>query len=206
MKKSSNSASFYIKYGKRLIDVVFSLIGMIVLALPMLATAVLIKVKMGSPILFKQPRPGKNEKIFLIYKFRTMNNLRDGKGELLPDEMRVEKFGRLLRAKSIDELPELWNILKGDMSLIGPRPLLVKYLPRYSPKLRRRHTVRPGLSGLTQVKGRNALNWDDKFAFDIEYVDNITFFGDIKLIGLTIAKVVRAKKYEAETEAAKHYT
>lgn len=206
MKKSSNSASFYIKYGKRLTDVVLSLIGMVALALPMLATAVLIKVKMGSPILFKQLRPGKNEKIFLIYKFRTMKNLRDGQGELLPDDMRMEKFGRVLRAKSIDELPELWNILKGDMSLIGPRPLLVKYLPRYSPKLRRRHDVRPGLSGLTQVKGRNALNWDDKFALDIEYVDNITFLGDIKLIGLTIAKVVRAKKYEAETEAAKYYT
>jgi lipopolysaccharide/colanic/teichoic acid biosynthesis glycosyltransferase len=166
-----------------------SLIALIVLLPVMLIIAILVKFKLGSPVIFKQQRPGLNEKIFIMYKFRTMTDERDENGELLPDGIRLTKFGRFLRSTSLDELPELFNILKGDMSVIGPRPLLVEYLPLYDEYQKRRHEVRPGLSGLAQVSGRNAINWEDKFNLDVEYVDNISFFGDWKIIFLTLKKV-----------------
>lgn len=144
--------------------------------------AVLVRIMLGSPVIFKQPRPGKDEKIFDLYKFRSMTDERDENGELLPDEVRLTKFGKVLRATSLDELPEAFNILKGDMSVIGPRPLLVKYLPRYSERQHRRHEVRPGLSGYAQVHGRNTVSWQDKFEMDVKYVDHITFLGDLKII------------------------
>ena len=148
-------------------------------------------MKLGSPALFTQERPGKNEKVFKLYKFRSMTDERDKNGELLPDEIRLTRFGRLLRATSLDELPELFNILKGDMSLIGPRPLLVRYLPYYTKEERHRHDVRPGLTGLAQVNGRNALGWEDRFAYDLEYVNHLTFGMDIKIIAMTVGKVLK---------------
>ena len=146
------------------------------------------RVKLGSPVLFTQERPGRDEKIFKLYKFRTMTDEKDENGNLLPDDVRLTKFGRMLRKTSLDELPEAFNILKGDMSVVGPRPLLVKYLERYNDIQRRRHEVRPGLSGLAQINGRNAISWDERFDLDIEYVDNVSFFGDIKIILLTVWK------------------
>ena len=150
--------------------------------------AILVRTKLGSPVLFKQERPGRNEKIFTLYKFRTMTDERDENGNLLPDEVRLTKFGIFLRKSSLDELPEAINILKGDMSVVGPRPLLVKYLPYYNEKQRHRHDVRPGLTGYAQVHGRNAISWDEKFELDIEYVNNITFVGDVKIVFLTVFK------------------
>ena len=148
----------------------------------------MVRVKLGSPVLFTQERPGKDEKIFKLYKFRSMTDERDEQGNLLPDEVRLTKFGKMLRSTSLDELPEVFNILKGDMSIIGPRPLLVKYLPLYNEEQRRRHEVRPGLSGYAQVNGRNTVSWEEKFALDVEYVDNITFYGDVKIIFDTVIK------------------
>lgn len=179
----------YRKYFKRPMDIILSLIALIVLSPILLIVALLVRIKLGSPVIFKQQRPGLNEKIFIMYKFRTMTDERDENGELLPDGIRLTKFGRFLRSTSLDELPELFNILKGDMSVIGPRPLLVEYLPLYDEYQKRRHEVRPGLSGLAQVSGRNAINWEDKFNLDVEYVDNISFFGDWKIIFLTLKKV-----------------
>lgn len=179
----------YRKYFKRPMDIILSLIALIVLSPILLIVALLVRIKLGSPVIFKQQRPGLNEKIFIMYKFRTMTDERDENGELLPDGIRLTKFGRFLRSTSLDELPELFNILKGDMSVIGPRPLLVEYLPLYDEYQKRRHEVRPGLSGLVQVSGRNAINWEDKFNLDVEYVDNISFFGDWKIIFLTLKKV-----------------
>ena len=176
---------------KRLLDILLSLTGIILLCWLYLILFILVRVKLGSPVFFKQQRPGKNEKIFTLYKFRTMTDARDEKGELLPDEVRLTKFGRLLRSTSLDELPELFNIFKGDMSLIGPRPLLVRYLPYYTKEERRRHDVRPGLTGLAQVNGRNALGWEARFAYDIEYVDHLTFLMDLKIIGMTVYKVLK---------------
>ena len=172
----------YEKYFKRPLDILCALAALIVFGWLYILVAVLVRIKLGSPVIFRQPRPGKDEKIFNLYKFRSMTDERDENGELLPDEVRLTKFGKVLRATSLDELPEAFNILKGDMSVIGPRPLLVKYLPRYSERQHRRHEVRPGLSGYAQVHGRNAVSWQDKFEMDVKYVDHITFLGDLKII------------------------
>ncbi|WP_303753874.1 sugar transferase [Enterococcus sp. S86.2] len=182
-------ASFYRKYVKRCLDILLSGLALIILSPAFLIVAILVRTKLGSPVLFKQLRPGKNEHIFPMYKFRTMTDEKDSTGNLLPDEIRLTKFGKLLRSTSLDELPELWNILKGDMSIIGPRPLLIEYLPLYNSEQKRRHDVRPGLTGLAQVNGRNAISWEEKFNLDCKYVDNITFIGDVKIFFLTIKKV-----------------
>lgn len=170
-------------------DIVLSFIAILLLGPFLLIIAFLVRIKLGSPVIFKQDRPGLNEKIFTLYKFRTMTDERDENGELLPDEKRMTKYGKFLRSTSLDELPELFNIFKGDMSLVGPRPLLVQYLPLYDEYQRRRHEVRPGLSGLAQISGRNTLSWEEKFRLDIEYVDNISFIGDFKIILSTLKKV-----------------
>jgi len=172
----------YEMYFKRPLDILCALAALIVFGWLYILVAVLVRIKLGSPVIFKQPRPGRDEKIFDLYKFRSMTDERDENGELLPDEVRLTKFGKVLRATSLDELPEAFNILKGDMSVIGPRPLLVKYLPRYSERQHRRHEVRPGLSGYAQVHGRNTVSWQDKFEMDVKYVDHITFLGDLKII------------------------
>ena len=172
----------YEKYFTRPLDLVCGLTAVIVFWWLYLLVAILVRIKLGSPVLFTQERPGRDEKIFRMYKFRTMTDERDEHGELLPDEVRLTKFGKLLRATSLDELPEAFNIIKGDMSVIGPRPLLVKYLPRYNAQQHRRHEVRPGLSGYAQVHGRNTVSWPEKFRMDVEYVDKITFLGDLKII------------------------
>ena len=178
----------YRKFGKRLLDIICSLLALLVFSWLYLIVALLVAIFLGRPVFFTQERPGKNEKIFKLYKFRTMADKRDAEGNLLPDEVRLTKFGKFLRATSLDELPEAINILKGDMSIIGPRPLLVQYLPLYNETQRRRHEVRPGLSGLAQVNGRNALSWEEKFELDVKYVDDITFFGDVKIIFQTVWK------------------
>lgn len=172
----------YEKYFKRPLDLCCGLAAVIVFWWLYLILAILVRIRLGSPVLFTQERPGKDEKIFKLYKFRTMTDARDEKGQLLPDEVRLTKFGKMLRATSLDELPEAFNIIRGEMSVIGPRPLLVKYLPRYNAQQHRRHEVRPGLSGYAQVHGRNAVSWQDKFRMDVEYVDHITFWGDLKII------------------------
>lgn len=172
----------YERFFKRPLDLLCGLAAVLVFWWLYLILALLVRVKLGSPVLFAQERPGKDEKIFTLYKFRTMTDARDEHGNLLPDEVRLTRFGKLLRATSLDELPEAFNIIKGDMSVIGPRPLLVRYLPRYSKEQRRRHEVRPGLSGYAQVHGRNAVSWQEKFQMDVAYVDHITFFVDLKII------------------------
>ena len=189
----------YRRFFKRFFDIVLSACALAVLSLVLLIVAVLVRVKLGSPVIFCQERPGKDEKIFKLYKFRSMTDARDEDGELLPDEVRLTRFGRLLRSTSLDELPELWNILKGDMSIVGPRPLLVKYLPRYSAEQHRRHDVRPGLTGLAQVSGRNAISWEEKFALDVEYVDRVSFFLDIKIVFLTVVVVFRRSGIHSST-------
>ncbi|MEH7577963.1 sugar transferase [Priestia megaterium] len=198
--QSSNNG-IYKRYIKRLLDIILSLVAIICLSLLFLTVAFLVRVKLGSPVLFKQKRPGMNEKIFLMYKFRTMTDERDEGGELLPDDVRLTKFGKFLRSTSLDELPELFNILKGDMSLVGPRPLLVQYLPLYNEYQKRRHEVRPGLSGLAQVNGRNAISWEAKFDRDVEYVDNVSFVGDWKIIFLTVKKVFAREGINSNTAA-----
>lgn len=194
-----HNKGFYESYIKRPQDIVLSLVALIVLSPVIALVALLVRTKLGSPILFTQERPGLNEKIFRMYKFRTMTDEKDEDGKLLPDEVRLTKFGKLLRAASLDELPELFNILKGDMSVIGPRPLLVQYLPLYNEFQKRRHEVRPGLSGLAQVNGRNAISWDDKFNLDVEYVDNVSFLEDWKIIFLTIKKVFVKEGINSDT-------
>lgn len=181
----------YQKVIKRALDIIISLFALVLLSPVLLVVAILVRCKLGSPVIFHQQRPGYQEKIFGLCKFRTMTDERDENGELLPDAQRLTKFGKLLRATSLDELPELWNILKGDMSLIGPRPLLVKYLPYYTEEERKRHNVRPGLTGLAQVNGRNALNWEGRFAYDIEYVESCSFSMDLKILLLTVQKVIK---------------
>jgi len=202
MEASRESKSgIYRRFLKRTMDFVLSLMAIGVLSPVLLIVAILVRVKLGSPILFKQNRPGLNEKIFAMYKFRTMTDEKDESGELLPDSVRLTKFGKMLRATSLDELPELFNILKGDMSIIGPRPLLVQYLHLYNDHQKRRHNVRPGLSGLAQVNGRNAISWEDKFNLDVDYVDNVSFIGDWKIIFLTIKKVFVKEGINSDTTA-----
>lgn len=181
----------YKRYVKRVLDIICSFCGIIVLSPIYLILFLLVRIRLGSPVLFTQDRPGKDEKIFKLYKFRTMTDERDEQGRLLPDEVRLNHFGKALRSTSLDELPELFNILKGDMSLIGPRPLLVRYLPYYTKKERHRHDVRPGLTGLAQVNGRNALGWEDRFAYDLEYVEHCSFLMDVKVLAMTFGKVLK---------------
>ena len=186
----------YNRFVKRFLDIICALLAMTFFCWLYVIIAILVRVKLGSPVIFKQDRPGKidkktgNEKIFSLYKFRSMTNTKDENGELLPDAQRLTKFGRILRATSLDELPEAWNILKGDMSVIGPRPLAVQYLPYYTAEERKRHTVRPGLSGLAQVNGRTAASWEKRFKYDIEYVENLSFLLDVKIIIETVKKVI----------------
>lgn len=181
----------YEKYIKRPQDFLCALLAIIVLSPVMLLTAILVRIKLGSPVIFKQDRPGRNAKIFKIYKFRTMTDEKDENGKLLPDSVRLTSFGKKLRRTSLDELPELFNILKGDMSVVGPRPLMPKYLPRYNAFQARRHEVRPGFTGLAQVNGRNSITWEEKFDWDVKYVDNITFLGDWKIIFKTVSTVLK---------------
>lgn len=188
--KRSKANGFYAKVVKRALDILLSAFALIVLSPILAVTALLVRIKLGSPIIFTQDRAGMNDRGFKLCKFRTMNNQTDENGVLLPGEMRLNRFGRLLRSTSLDELPELFNILKGDMSIVGPRPLLVQYLDRYNDHDRRRHEVRPGLTGLAQVSGRNSLPWKTRFEKDVEYVDNVTLLMDIKIILLTIKKVL----------------
>ena len=190
---------FYEKYIKRLMDVVCALLAITVFSPIYILVAVLVRVKLGSPIIFKQARPGLNEKIFTLYKFRTMTDKKDENGNLLPDDVRLTKFGRLLRKTSLDELPEAFNILKGDMSIVGPRPLLVSYLPYYTEEERHRHDVRPGLTGLAQINGRNFVNWDNRLAFDIDYVKNITLCNDIHIIFQTAFKFIKRQDIAVDT-------
>lgn len=192
---------FYEKYIKRLLDIIISLTALIVLSPVFLIVAVLVRVKLGSPVIFHQQRPGYHEKIFGLCKFRSMTDERDENGELLPDGVRLTKFGKALRATSLDELPELWNILKGDMSLIGPRPLLVKYLPLYNDFQKQRHDVRPGLTGWAQVNGRNAISWEQRFVYDVEYVNNLSFTMDLKILFQTVAVVFRHNDINSATDA-----
>ena len=187
--KHSKANGFYAKYGKRALDILLSAFALIVLSPILAVTALLVRLKLGSPVIFTQDRPGKDGKVFKLYKFRTMSNETDENGVLLPDKMRLNRFGRLLRSTSLDELPELFNILRGDMSIVGPRPLLVKYLDRYNDHDLRRHEARPGLTGLAQVSGRNSLTWKARFEKDVEYVDHVTLLMDIKIILLTVKKV-----------------
>ena len=197
----NHQASFYEKYIKRLLDVLLSALALVVLSPVLLIVAVLVRCKLGRPVMFKQPRPCKNGKIFNMYKFRTMTDARDENGNLLPDEVRLTAFGKWLRSTSLDELPELWCILKGDMSIVGPRPLLVKYLPLYNEEQRHRHDVRPGLTGWAQVNGRNAISWEEKFQLDVWYVRNLSFMLDVRILFLTVKKVVFREGISSETAA-----
>lgn len=189
MKK--HKKGFYEKYIKRPQDFCCALAAIIVLSPIMAVTAVLVRVKLGSSVIFKQERPGLHGKIFTLYKFRTMTDAKDKNGNLLPDEVRLTKFGKMLRSTSLDELPELLNILRGDMAVVGPRPLLVEYLPYYTKEEKHRHDVRPGLTGLAQINGRNTLTWEEKFSYDIKYVKNISFVNDVKIILKTVEKVFK---------------
>lgn len=190
---------FYERYIKRPQDFCCAFAAIIVLSPVMAVTAVLVRIKLGSPVIFKQKRPGLNGKIFTLYKFRTMTDKKDKNGELLPDEERLTHFGKILRSTSLDELPELVNMLKGDMSVVGPRPLLVKYLPLYNERQARRHEVRPGFTGYAQVHGRNAITWEDKFEKDVYYVDHISFLGDWKIIFQTVGTVLKREGISSET-------
>lgn len=191
----------YRKYGKRILDIIFSAFGIALLSPLYIFLAALVGVKLGRPVLFSQERPGKNEKLFKLYKFRTMTNERDKNGNLLEDKDRLTRFGRLLRATSLDELPELFNILKGDMSLVGPRPLLAEYLPLYNESQKKRHTVEPGLTGLAQVNGRNSLSWEERFRLDVQYIETISLKQDAAIIWKTLKKVVQREGIHSETSA-----
>lgn len=182
-------------------DIAASLGGLFFLSPVLLVLAVFVRRKLGSPVLFRQQRPGLNGKIFTMYKFRSMTDKRDGEGKLLPDEDRLPSFGKFLRSTSLDELPELINVLKGDMSLVGPRPLLVQYLPRYSDFQARRHEVRPGITGWAQVNGRNAISWEEKFSLDVWYVDNTSFILDLKILWMTVLKIMKREGISQEGQA-----
>ena len=179
-------AGLYEKHIKRLLDVVLSGAALVILSPVLLTTAVLVRIKLGSPVVFTQERPGKDEKVFKLHKFRSMTDARDENGNLLPDKERLTRFGAKLRSLSIDELPELWDIFRGKMSIVGPRPLLVKYLPLYNEEQRHRHDVRPGLTGWAQVHGRNLASWEERFAYDVDYVDHVSFALDVKIIFMTV--------------------
>lgn len=189
----------YQKYIKRFLDIIISAVALVLLSPVLLIVAVLVRVKLGSPVIFHQQRPGYEEKIFGLCKFRTMTEEKDAEGNLLPDADRLTSFGNFLRKTSLDELPELWNILRGDMSLIGPRPLLIKYLPYYTEKEKLRHTVRPGLTGLAQVNGRNFISWDNRLAKDVEYVENLSFLLDVKILFKTVAVVFKKEDVAVDT-------
>lgn len=189
--QAAQKGCFYKRFVKRPLDFILALMALIILSPFMLIIALLVRIKLGSPVIFKQQRPGLDEKIFTMYKFRTMTNECNENGELLPDSVRLTKFGSFLRSTSLDELPELWNILKGDMSIVGPRPLLVQYLPLYNEEQKHRHDVRPGLTGWAQVNGRNAISWEEKFKLDIEYANKISFLFDLKIIWMTIINVLK---------------
>ncbi|MBQ6846155.1 MAG: sugar transferase [Oscillospiraceae bacterium] len=191
----------YKRFFKRPIDIFCALLAIIVFSWLYIIVAILVRIKLGSPVLFKQERPGKDGKIFKLYKFRTMTDEKDENGELLPDDVRLTKFGRLLRKTSLDELPEAFNILKGDMSVVGPRPLLVEYLPYYTEEETHRHDVRPGLTGLAQVKGRSFISWEEIFAYDLEYINKVTFVNDLKIVFLTAKKAFAGKDVADVTEA-----
>lgn len=201
MIMSGHKKGFYEKFIKRPQDFLCALAGIIVLSPVMAVTAVLVRTKLGSPVIFKQDRPGLNGKVFKLYKFRTMTDGKDAEGNLLPDEVRLTSFGKKLRSTSLDELPELFNILKGDMAVVGPRPLLVRYLPRYNAHQARRHEVRPGFTGYAQINGRNSITWEDKFDKDVYYVDHVTFGGDWKIIFQTVKTVVKREGISSDTSA-----
>lgn len=190
----------YANYLKRPVDFILAFLAIAILSPIFLILSVLIKLKLGSPIIFKQQRPGLNGKIFTMYKFRTMSNSKDEAGNMHPDEIRLTKFGKILRSTSLDELPELWNILVGDMSIVGPRPLLVQYLPLYNEHQKKRHAVRPGLTGWAQVNGRNTITWDKKFELDVEYVNKINFITDLKIVFLTLRKVIKREDINSTTD------
>ena len=199
MKRGKDS--FYCRYVKRVLDVLCALAAMIVFCWLYAIVAILVRVKLGSPVIFKQARPGKDEKIFYLYKFRTMTDERDENGDLLPDELRLTKFGKWLRSTSLDELPEAWNILKGDMSVVGPRPLLVEYLERYDDRQRHRQDVRPGLSGYAQIHGRNAISWEKRFELDVWYTENVSLWLDIRIVMKTVVVAMGGKNISSETSA-----
>lgn len=196
-----HKAGLYEKYIKRLLDIVLSGCALTVLSPLLVVTAILVRVKLGSPVIFCQERPGKDEKIFKLHKFRSMSDARDETGALLPDKERLTGFGKKLRSLSIDELPELWDIFRGKMSIVGPRPLLVEYLPYYTENERHRHDVRPGLTGLAQINGRNTLTWEQKFAYDLEYVQHIGFCEDIKILFRTVGKVLNRSGVQVNTQS-----
>lgn len=194
-------ASFYRTKGKRWFDIVMASLLLFILATPMVVIAIVVRAMLGRPTLFRQQRPGHEGRPFTILKFRTMLEAIDATGNTLPDEQRLTPLGRVLRTTSLDELPELWNVVLGDMSLVGPRPLMMEYLPRYSAEQRRRHDVLPGITGLAQVRGRNALSWDEKFAYDLEYVDSVSLRGDIGILAATLSSVIRREGISASGHA-----
>ena len=196
-----HKAGFYEKYVKRFLDILLSGMALAVLSPLLFVTAILVRVKLGKPVIFCQERPGKDEEIFRLHKFRSMTDARDENGEPLPDAVRLTEFGKKLRALSIDELPELWDIFRGKMSIVGPRPLLVKYLPLYSERQHRRHEVRPGLTGWAQVHGRNLASWEEKFEYDVEYVDHVSFAMDVRIILMTVRCVLAREGISAEGSA-----